>query len=167
MQTSVVFSERQQFRQMWLIIFLFGLNAFFMSMVVVQVGFGQPIGNNPASDTMLIVMAAISLLFSGFMLSLRLDTRIDSEGVHYRFFPVQPRMKTITWDRISAAQVRQYSPIGEYGGWGIRVGIFGKGMAFNVSGDMGLQLEYDGVKKFLIGTQKPDELTSAVEKLRV
>jgi hypothetical protein len=166
MQISHSFSERQQFRQTWLIIFFLVLNAFFVSVVVVQVVFGHPVGNNPASDTMLIVMAALFLLLSGFMLTLRLESRIDATGVHYRFFPLQRAMKTITWDRISEARVRAYSPLAEYGGWGIRVSLSGNGTAFNVSGNQGLQLTYDNGKKFLIGTQIPEELASAVEKFR-
>ena len=61
--------------------------------------------------------------------------------------------------------VRQYSPIIEYGGWGLRFGIFGKGTAFNVSGNKGLQLEFINNKKLLIGTNKPDALTETLIKL--
>jgi hypothetical protein len=53
--------------------------------------------------------------------------------------------------------VRQYNPITEYGGWNISIGLFGKGQAFNVSGNKGLQLIYDNGKKFLTGTQGPEE----------
>jgi hypothetical protein len=61
--------------------------------------------------------------------------------------------------------VRQYSPLTEYGGWGLRPGLFGKGTAFCVSGDMGLQLEFTDNKKLLIGTNKPDELTETLNKI--
>jgi hypothetical protein len=53
----------------------------------------------------------------------------------------------------------------EYGGWGLRLGILGKGTAFNVSGDKGLQLEFIDNKKLLIGTKKPEELTETLNKI--
>jgi hypothetical protein len=53
----------------------------------------------------------------------------------------------------------------EYGGWGLRLGLFGKGTAFNVSGDIGLQLEFTDDRKLLIGTNKPDELIETLNKI--
>ncbi|MDQ1088364.1 hypothetical protein [Siphonobacter sp. SORGH_AS_1065] len=53
----------------------------------------------------------------------------------------------------------------EYGGWGLRLGLFGKGIAFNVSGNKGLQLEFIDHKKLLIGTNKPEELTKVLSEI--
>jgi hypothetical protein len=61
--------------------------------------------------------------------------------------------------------VRQYAALTEYGGWGLRFGLWGKGTAYNVSGNKGLQLEFHTNKKLLIGTKKPDELTEALNKM--
>jgi len=44
--------------------------------------------------------------------------------------------------------VRQYSALSEYGGWGLRYGIFGNGTAFNISGNKGLKLEFSNNKKY-------------------
>lgn len=63
--------------------------------------------------------------------------------------------------------VRQYSPLAEYGGWGLRLGLFGKGTSYNVSYDKGLQLEFTDNKKLLIGTNKSDELTETFKKLNI
>jgi hypothetical protein len=88
--------------------------------------------------------------------SLKLYTRIDSEGVHFRMTPFHFREKVIYWDEIDQIHVRQYSPIKEYGGWGIRMG--GKnGNAFNVRGNYGIQLVRKNGKKILLGTQRPQE----------
>lgn len=75
------------------------------------------------------------------------------------------RYKKISWDRISKAFVRQYNPITEYGGWGLRLGLLGKGKAFNVSGNKGLQLVYDNGKRFLLGTQRPEEVERVLKQL--
>ena len=60
--------------------------------------------------------------------------------------------------------MRKYSPLREFGGWGYRVGPGGK--AFNMQGNMGLQLEMMGGEKLLIGTRKPEELAAWVENWR-
>jgi hypothetical protein len=63
---------------------------------------------------------------------------------------------------LTKSYVRQYSPIAEYGGWGLRLGLFGKGQAYNVSGDKGLQLEFTTGQRLLIGTNKPEELNTVL-----
>ncbi|MBC8644094.1 hypothetical protein H9W95_08645 [Flavobacterium lindanitolerans] len=66
---------------------------------------------------------------------------------------------------MTKSYVRQYAPIAEYGGWGLRYDFMGKGKALNVSGNKGLQLKFTDNKKLLIGTNKPDELTEILKKL--
>jgi hypothetical protein len=43
--------------------------------------------------------------------------------------------------------------------------MLGKGRAFNVSGDKGLQLQFSNGKRLLIGTQMPDELTTVLARV--
>lgn len=159
------FTEQQYFRQIWIWILSIGINGVFVYGFIQQIYFKKPFGNNPLGDKELLILAVGIFLISIAFVFIRLDTSIDKIGVHYRYFPFQRTMRTISWDRISKSYVRQYSPIGEYGGWGIRIGLFGKGRAFNVSGDNGLQLVYDNEKKFLIGTQKPEDLKKALQEL--
>ncbi|MHC4643443.1 MAG: hypothetical protein ACYS32_17515, partial [Planctomycetota bacterium] len=60
---------------------------------------------------------------------------------------------------------RTYKPILEYGGWGIRCSFTGKGKAYNVSGNKGVQLVFTNGKKLLIGSQQPDDLAAAIEEM--
>jgi len=60
--------------------------------------------------------------------------------------------------------VRKYSPIGEYGGWGYRVAGKRSGVAYNISGNMGIQIELKNGKKILLGTRKPEEAKEALRK---
>jgi len=46
------------------------------------------------------------------------------------------------------------------------LGLFGKGRALNMSGNMGLQLELKDGKKLLIGTQKFEELEQLLQKIK-
>lgn len=58
--------------------------------------------------------------------------------------------------------VREYKPILEYGGYGIRYSFSGK--AYNVRGKMGLQLKFKDGGKLLIGTQKMEEMEDILKR---
>ena len=121
-------------------------------------------GERPG-DIGLLIITAMTLLFTLLLINCRLDTTITKDGIYVRFFPFHLKFRHYNWDSLIKSYVRQYSPLMEYGGWGLRFGIFGKGTAFNVSGDKGLQLEFPNHKKLLIGTNKPGELTETLNKL--
>ena len=55
----------------------------------------------------------------------------------------------------------------EYGGWGVRYSLTGKGRAFNVSGNIGLQLEFINGEKVLIGTQVSDKMRDVLEQIKM
>jgi hypothetical protein len=163
--TENLFTERQHFKQKWLWALLTGINGLFIYGLVSQVFFRQPFGDKPMNNGQLIFATLGVLLLSLLFVFLRLETTIKKDGIYYRFFPFQLTYRKISWDKISQSFVRQYNPITEYGGWGLRIGLFGKGQAFNVSGNKGLQLVYDNGKKFLLGTQRPDEIERVLKQL--
>jgi hypothetical protein len=165
MDQEILFRERQHFSQWWIWTILVGINAFLVYAVYVQVFLGEPFGTNPESDTGLVVIFVINLLLTLFLLNIRLTTIIKQDGIHVRFFPFHLSFRHYPWDMIGKSYVRKYSPVGEYGGWGYRLGLFGKGKAYNISGNKGLQLEFTNKKRLLIGTRKPDELTAALIKI--
>ena len=103
------------------------------------------------------------LLVVGVFALLRLDTRLDTRGISYQMRPL--RQARLDWAQIRSAQVRQYSPIGEYGGWGFR-GLYSQNRALNVAGNHGLQLELADGRRLLLGTQRPDELRQVLAQLR-
>lgn len=117
------------------------------------------------SDTGLLITTGLTIALTLLFINFRLDTTIKRNGIYVRFFPFHLKFKHYTWDSLTKSFVRQYSPLSEYGGWGLRLGLFGKGTAFNVSGDKGLQLEFTDNKKLLIGTNKPEELTETLNKI--
>ncbi len=113
---------------------------------------------------MIISVVVVAFMFVLFLFT-NLETRIDESGITIRFFPFQRRYYYVRWDEISEASVRTYKPIREYGGWGLRYSVK-HGKAYNVSGNKGLQLTLLSGKKFLIGTQKADELNSFLKELK-
>ncbi|MGB3799972.1 MAG: hypothetical protein WA952_09155 [Lewinella sp.] len=88
-----------------------------------------------------------------------LRTRILSDRIEVGFRPFSN--KVIRRNDIASAYLRQYNSMGEYGGWGYRVGR--KGKAYNTMGDQGLQLELTDGSRLLIGTQRPRELEQVLD----
>jgi len=165
MTNEILFTERQKFKQWWLWLLLLGINGLLLFGVFKQVIGGQQFGDKPMSNAGLLATTGLMILLTLLFVNFRLDTNIKKDGIYVRFFPVHLKFKHYSWDTLTKSFVRQYSPLIEYGGWGLRLGLFGKGTAFNVSGDKGLQLEFTNNKKLLIGTNKPDELTETLNKI--
>ncbi len=150
------FIEIQQFRQGWLlaIVLVPCISA------LIYIGF-KVFRNWPMSGTNMLIYGAIALalvLVPVFMLSIKMITEVKNDAIHIRFFPL--KRERIPFSEIAKCDARQYSPIKEYGGWGIRYGT--KGMAYNVSGDHGVQLELTNGKRLLIGSQRSEELAKTI-----
>jgi len=165
MANEILFTERQKFKQWWLWLILLGINGLFLFGVFKQVIGGQQFGDKPMSNAGLLIATGLTIALTLLFVNFRLDTTVKMDGIYVRFFPFHLKFKYYPWNSLTKSFVRQYSPLTEYGGWGLRIGLFGKGTAFNVSGDKGLQLEFTNKKKLLIGTNKPDELTETLNKI--
>ncbi len=166
MENQVFFSEMQRFKKWWVWLILLALIALYTYGVISQVLVGRPFGQKPMTDAVLLLTLGLILFFAVLIYNIRLDTEITKEGVQVRFFPFHLRPRRYPWNSIRRWEVRKYSAIIEYGGWGFRLGIFGKGKALSISGDQGLQLEFNDDKKLLIGTRKPKEMEAAILRAR-
>lgn len=164
MDNEILFTERQKFTQWWLWLILLGVSGLSIFSVCKRIVDERHFGEKP-SDIGLLILTGMTLLFTVLFVNCRLELTIKKDGIYVRFFPFHLKFRHYNWDGMIKSYVRQYSPLIEYGGWGLRFGIFGKGKAFNVSGDKGLQLEFTNRKRLLIGTNKPDELTEILNKL--
>ncbi len=157
---EVLFHEAQPARMWWARLIILAVAAFAWWFFIEQIAFRTPVGTNPASD---LVVAIIWLVFGiGFPLffySMKLMTDVRTDAVYLRFFPVWSR--TIPLKDIVTDEARQYRPLAEYGGWGIRVGRHKK-RAYNMSGNRGVELELTDGTRMLIGSQRPEELASAI-----
>lgn len=163
MKNAIEFYEQQQKHQWWYWALLIGLNLWTIYGCIRQIVFGLPFGNNPTSDMALIIITVSILLVTLVLLSLKLITFINKDGIFVRFYPIQIKRKCFLWDEIEQAYIRKYNPVMEYGGWGYRWALSSK--AYNVSGTIGLQLVLKNGKKILIGTNNPEELTEVLRKL--
>lgn len=159
----IEFYEVQRFRQWWVWLLMIGVNVLFLWGCVQQLLIGKPWGNNPMSDTGLIIVAVSMLLLSVAMFGTKLHTFINNEGVYVKLFPFQFRYKLYEWNNIQAVSVRKYNPL-KSGGWGWKVSMDGT-KYYSMSGNMGLQLVLMNGKKVLIGTRQPERLTDILTKL--
>lgn len=160
-----VYSETQRFS--WWITLLVVL-AGGSSIGVFLVGFfvqfvrDERWGSNPMSDAALAItggmVIAIGVGLIWLFLSLKLVTEISTDSVTIRFAPL--RTKTIPFEQIAGVEIREFRPIRDFGGWGIRAA---KGVrAYLVSGDRGVQLSILDGNNLLIGSQQSEELEAAL-----
>lgn len=157
-----VFKEEQRFTQTWLIVLLV-ISISIPIILMTQ----EYVKDKSSFDTTTYLMTLLGLLCSvAFIFLFKLNTRIDELGIHYQFFPFHLSYRTKSWTEVQQAYVRKYDAITEFGGWGLKGGALwkkDKGKAINVSGDIGIQLEFLDGKKLLIGTQKEQEAMRVLE----
>ncbi|MFC2008128.1 DUF6141 family protein [Chloroflexota bacterium] len=160
-RTYPLYRETQYFRQLWLWALVLLISLLSLYGVFQQLILGEPFGNNPAPDSVMVILAIVfGIALPVFMYKTNLTTEVRSDGIHIRFFPFHLSFRKIATEEIRGFEACTYSPIKDYGGWGIRFGR--KGKAYNISGNRGVQLELSNGKHLLIGSQKPEELAEAL-----
>lgn len=107
---------------------------------------------------------AVVCLVCVLWLAMRLETRIDSDGLHYRYFPFHLQTRHLSWDDIDSITVKNYRPLAEYGGWGLRFrGFDFSDVLLNVSGRTGIRVYLKNGKKRMIGTRKGEDAQQAID----
>ena len=154
-EPGVLFEEEQYFRQGWLWAILLGVTI--VTFLPAIKGYGGLLSTIVLSSTQVLMIGVLILFYFA-----NLKTQVREDGLYYRFFPFHFKDYIFKWEEIESFEVRNYSAIGEYGGWGIRYTLGKRGMAYNVSGDKGVQLYLKNGKRVLFGTQKPDEFEAAI-----
>lgn len=158
----MVFEEKQTMLRWWWILILFPLILTIVITIAMQ--------GNDAKKTEIISSIGVLIAAEAFIVILfaimRLYCRIDDKGVRFGYSPfIKKRIHL--WRDIENVWVRKYSPLGEYGGWGIKtISPKKHGMAYNVWGNKGLQIHLKNGKKILIGTQKPEEMAAFLKRLK-
>ena len=123
-------------------------------------------GSSEVLAVILLIVAGVVLPIGigGLFWVLKLETEVRPDGLYIRYFPFHIHFKRFSTDDLSEYYARTYRPIWEYGGWGIRYS-FGKGKAYNVSGNKGVQLVFKSGKRLLIGSQRAEELEEAISSI--
>lgn len=155
------YSEKQRFRHWWLWALILPGPGFLIWAIFRQIFLSNPVGNNPINDIILIVLGLIfGVGFPLFIFTMGLDTEVRKCGVFIRFRPFHQKWVLFDFDSIQKIEAITYSPLKDYGGWGMRYGRRGK--AYNVSGNKGVLLTLENDKTVLIGSKNHEMLWSAI-----
>ncbi|NIP24640.1 MAG: hypothetical protein GWN67_09965 [Phycisphaerae bacterium] len=166
-EKDLIFREVQTFSSTlrWLLVLLMAVS-FAIFAIALWETITNPKTTNTLISTLLSIFAmAIPIAVTILFFILKLETEVRTDGLYVRFYPMHIRFRKFTRENLAEFYARTYKPIREYGGWGIRCSFTGKGKAYNVSGNKGVQLVLTNGKKLLIGSQKPDELAAAIDKM--
>ena len=145
-----LFEENQRFTQWWLWVIL-------LSFPIMSLG---PFDENPINLYHILIGLGIPLLFYTFQLRIK----VSVDGLHYQFFPFHFKSHTIKIEDIEKIKSMEYSPLKEYGGWGIKFGF--KGKAYNVSGNKGVKVFLKNNTNIMFGSQRHNELSKALKKIK-
>jgi hypothetical protein len=161
---SLRFHEVQRFRQVLVWVLLGFIALLVWHNFIQQILLGAPMGSNPASDGVLVVLWVVfGIGFPVWFYLMKLETRVSDGVLCFRFFPLHPRWKKIPADQIAGAMAITFRPFREYGGWGIRLGR--RGIAYTVSGDRGVIIRLKSGKSFVLGSQRAEELEVILRKM--
>jgi hypothetical protein len=156
----VTFREVQYMRRVWWIMLLIvGIAAMIWWGFFQQIIVGKSWGNNPGPDWMMWLLLIIFGI--GFPLAfywMRLIVEVLDDSVSIRYIPLTKF--TVPLSDIQTVEARTYSPIRDYGGWGIR--RRSNRRAYNVSGNRGVELTLHDGRSIMIGSQKAEELALAI-----
>ncbi len=166
------FNEEQKFSTPWIWLVIFpalGLLIFFLkfnelnSDIANQGEKDDIIGLLIIGGFMFVMMTGLTILFY----KMRLLTQVKPDGVYFKYPPFVNKERLISKAEISSFEIRKYNPRREYNGHGVKKGRRFKqsGMAYTVSGRIGLQIYLKNGKKILIGTKRKEALKHAMEKM--
>ena len=154
-----IFKEEQTYRGTWVMYLILMLELPTLILVSV-VMFTSDTADKQEGMIVLTAVFSVMALVMGLIFNIKLETRVDEKGIHYKYFPFV-KWRLIENHEIREAGVISFSPLTDHGGWGIKGNKTRK--AYTVIGDSGLSIDLGEKKKILIGTQKPKELSEFIE----
>jgi len=164
-QCDIIFCEKQKFA-IWVHVLI--ISALIFSVTIIISAMRAEFSGENSKDTgdlfLLLFGLALPIAIEILFVFLKLETEVRNDGVYVRLFPFHISFKKIAPQDIAEAYSRKYSPIAEYGGWGIRYSLK-HGKAYNTRGNEGVQLILANGKKLLVGSQKAQELESAIKSI--
>jgi hypothetical protein len=161
----LLYHETQRFTQPWMWALLIGLAALQCCI------FGQVLlpGHHATPDDPPLWLACaivgfVAVALPLFIFSCCLTTQVRRDALLLQFVPFHLRPLAVDYRAITSCQAVKYNPLLDYGGWGLRSGAGGK--AYNVTGNLGVRLEFTTGQALLIGSRHPLELAAAINAAR-
>ena len=160
----ILFKEKQRFSQKIFRGILLLVTGLFIYAFVQQVVLHHPFGNKPMSDKGIFYALVFLAIFNLLFFSMQLVTTIIEDAIIIRFYPFHIFPKRFEWSQLSEVIVREYNPLKEFGGWGLRG--FGNKKAMSVSGNWLIEIVFLNNQSLLIGTKCPKEVEAALAKTK-
>jgi len=167
--SDYLFKEVQTFRQkiLWILLSIITIGS--IALFVINYLNTMNDGTN-SSDISLFGLILVTM-FTSFLLwffyKIELIISINSNSINYTFWPFIRDTKKIRFENIHSIYVGKYKPIREYGGWGYRLSLKGRGLCLNVSGSQGIRIKMNDGYELLLGTQKKEELIKTLNNLNL
>lgn len=147
-----LFTEIQRFRQWWVwAILLISCG------IPLYIIFNDTTKSIYSFDGLFTIIILVSVIL--VMWFTKLETVITEKSIQVKYFPFVN--KTFLIEEIEMMKVINY---GFVGGWGIRFWT-PYGTVYNTSGTKGLHFQLKNGKRYVIGTQKPEELQRIINQL--
>lgn len=158
-----VFTEEQRFNK-WILV-LISIMPIIGGIVPILLSEDDALNSNSDGYWGLIIVVCTMTFVTVLMLSIKLSTKINEQGVYYQFFPNQWNEKFTAWTDLEQCYLTEQNSLSKYGGYGYRRCFWGKnkGTALNVGGKYGIQLILKNGKRILIGTQKKEDVQRVLE----
>lgn len=166
MADKLLFSEKQRFTQWWVWLILVAVSVMPFFGLYHEMQKPEPFADAATNTGLILSLVVIIPLVLLFMF-MRLETQITESGLNVKFFPFHFKFREFAWEELQEIYVKEYSPIFDFGGWGLRYSLSGAGKAYNISGNQGIQIVFKSGKKLLIGTQKPEAAAAALQQAQV
>jgi hypothetical protein len=128
-------------------------------------------GNVGSGEGAMSVPMAVWLLFLGIGVPLiiyalmgQLRARVTSEGVEASWGLLEIVRKRIPFREIEDVEAVTYSPLGEFGGWGIRMGGHKK-KAWNIRGKRAVVFHLRDGTRFYLGSDYPERMIQWIQSV--
>jgi hypothetical protein len=112
----------------------------------------------------ILVTGITSAIILAIMLVIGMFIEVSNENLVVRWGVFKYTILTVSLKSIRSAEVVTFSPITDFGGWGIRMGK--GGWAYFMSGTQGVQVVTNENKKYIIGSDTPNLLYKVIQAKR-
>ncbi len=152
----MAFTETQKINQL-----LFKLIYIVSTAATLSVVVGTSIVSGKTTDLFLILGLVVFLVIIYFLVfDSKAETRIDTVGISYRYWPLIREWKTIPWQNIEKLEIKKINPLSDYGGWGYRFGQRSKGIILSKEA---LIITRKNAKSFTISTKKVQQMRDEIK----
>ncbi len=158
MRGRVLYEERSNW-PWWvhLLILAAAATCLWTSLKALRLGDLGSLGSGPVWIAVLTATFGVVLMGAFYLLMGDLRTRVKLDGVYVSFGRLGLIRKRIPFEEIDEARAVTYSPILEFGGWGIRIGRRRK-TAWTVRGNRAVRMDLTNGKVFYLGSDRPERL---------